>query len=123
MLLIEGLRTGFLLYVDDFETRNIDEPDTETVVRGSREGFVESVVINMTLLRRRIRHPSLRFELFTLGTISQTPVALAYIQGLTDPIIVSLLRKRLNQIKVDSVESSGEVEQYVEDNPYTIFPR
>lgn len=122
LLLFEGIDKGILVFAKGFEMRSIEEPPSEAVVRGSHEGFIESVGTNMAMIRRRIQHPSLRFDSLTLGEFSRTQIIVAYIEGIVQPELVDECKRRLKQIKVDNIISSGEVEQYIEDNAYTLFP-
>jgi len=122
LLLVDGLPVGWQLHAEGFVVRPISEPPTEVVVKGPREGFVESVVTNATLLRRKLRHPALRFENMLVGEFTKTNVMIAYIEGIVDPRLVQELKSRLSQIRTDSILSSGEVEQFIEDTTYTIFP-
>lgn len=122
LLIVDGIPKGLLISVQGFETRSIGEPETEQKVRGAREGFSESININLSLIRRRIAHPSLRFEALDIGEFSQTTITIAYIKDIADPQLLKRVKKRLNQIKVDSINNSGEIEQLIEDHPYSIFP-
>src|SRR5699024_5253738 len=74
------------------------------------------------LIRRRIAHPSLRFEALDIGKFSQTDITISYIKDIADPELLKRVRKRLKQIQVDSINNSGEIEQLCEDHPYSIFP-
>lgn len=122
LVLVDGYTKGLLIKGEGYEVRAIAEPTNEQTVRSSHEGFVESNGVNMSLIRRRIIDQNLRFESFELGKLTKTDVKLAYIEGLTDPRIVQRVRKRLEQIEVDAINSDGEIEQLIEDHPYSIFP-
>lgn len=122
LLIIDGFAKGIIISIEGFEIRAIDEPETEKTVRGAREGFIESTGVNTSLLRRRITHPSLRFETLEVGKFSQTNVTLTYIKGITDPDLVERARTRIKEIDVDSVNNNGEIEQMIEDHPFSIFP-
>ncbi|MDQ0157962.1 spore germination protein [Robertmurraya andreesenii] len=122
LLLIEGFSTGLIVHIEAFEfLRAVQEPESEKAVRGARDGFIESSAVNISLLRRRISHPSLQFDTIKIGKISQTAIVIAYIKGLADEELVSRARKRLGQIKVDGIHGSGDIEQFIEDHPYSIF--
>jgi len=121
-ILIEGYTTGIIASTEGKETRSIEEPPTEAVVSGSRESFIESVHTNISLLRQRIASPQLRFQLYTFGEYSQTEVVLAYVEGIVDPQVLERVNKRIRKIEVDDIASSGQIEQYLEDQTYTIFP-
>ena len=87
VLFIDGFAQALLLDVRTYPTRSIAEPDTERVTKGSRDGFVETMLFNTNLIRRRIRSPRLTFEVNNIGTASQTAIAIAYVDGLADPAL------------------------------------
>src|SRR5699024_8820722 len=121
-LLIDGLSEGLLISIEGFEIRSIEEPETEQIVRGSREGFIESLSVNLSMVRRRIASPSLRYETMEIGEYSQTDDTIAYITDIVDHKIVHEVKSKICQIKVDNINSSGDIEQLIEDHPYSIFP-
>lgn len=121
-LMIDGIAAGLLLAIEGFEIRAIEEPETEQVVRGPREGFIETSSVNLSMIRRRIPSPHLRFETVEVGEYSQTGVTIAYMNDISDPKLVDHVRQRINEIKVDQINSSGDIEQLIEDHPYSIFP-
>ena len=122
LLLIDGVEKVYVLEARAWEMRGIEEPVTETVVRGPREGFVETLRTNTAMLRRKIHHPKLRIEQMTLGKMSQTDIAIAYIDGLVNPEILQEVRQRLQKINIDAVLESGYIEQFIEDAPFSPFP-
>lgn len=105
-----------------FEQRQITEPETESVVRGPREGFTESIRTNVSLLRRRVRSSRLKIESITLGEVSRTDVALAYIEGIAKESTLEEVRKRVSRIQIDAVLDSGYIEEFIEDTPFSPFP-
>lgn len=122
LLLANGYNIGILIDAEEFQPRAIKEPDNEQAVRGAQDGFVEVASTNLSLLRERIAHPSLQFETIELGEISRTGVSLAYIKGIVDPKLLNRVKERLSHIQLDAIESSGQIEQLIEDHPYSIFP-
>jgi len=122
-LFIDGIEEIVVLGTPGWEARSIDEPVTEAVVRGPREGFVETLRSNTALLRRQIKDPNLAMISFTLGTRSQKDSVLLYIKGLTDPDLVDEIKERMEQIQIDTVLESGYIEQLIEGNPMTPFPQ
>lgn len=121
-LFIEGEEEALLIPAASWKTRAIEQPLSETVIRGPRDSFVEDLHTNLSLLRRRIHHPMLRMETIVLGTMTRTKVVLSYIQGVMNEDIVEEVRKRLAGIKVDAILESGYIEQYIEDAPFSLFP-
>lgn len=123
LLLIDGFNRGLIVHVEAFEfLRSVQEPDSEKTVRGARDGFIESSSVNISLLRRRIAHPDLHFESMKIGEISQTTIIIAYVKGIADSKLINHVKGKLQNIKVDGIHSSGDIEQFIEDNPYSIFP-
>ncbi|SHJ56232.1 spore germination protein [Propionispora hippei] len=110
-----------IVHTEGFSYRAIEEPGTETVVRGSREGFTENITVNITMLRRRVRNTDLVVEKMQLGEQTNTNLVIAYLENLANPELVAEVKKRIQQIKIDAVLDSGYVEQYIEDQKYSIF--
>lgn len=122
VLLIDGCSTALVIGVQGFSFRSVSEPESEASERGSREGFVEPLRINMTLLRRRIKNPSLKFETMTLGSISKTDICLCYLTNSVSESILEKLREKLKRIDLDTVLASGYLVSFLEDdNDHSIF--
>lgn len=121
-ILVQGVAKAIVCQTQGYSQREVSQPTTESTIRGSKEGLVESLAVNLSLIRRRIRNPNLRVEQFTIGEVSQTPVALVYIEGIANPGIVAEARQRLSRIKVDSIQESGQLEEFIEDAPLSPFP-
>ena len=121
VLFIQGCSRCVIFEVRQAEHRSIGEPETEKVIRGPHEGFTEIMRSNTSLIRRRIRSPRLRLDSIQVGRLSKTDVVVAYIDGLTNPIYVEEMKKRINAIDVDIMESSGILEEFIEDFPRSPF--
>ncbi len=119
--LLDGYSTALLVGARGWETRSLDEPATESVVRGPREGFVETLRINTSLIRRKIKSSDLKIEMMKLGRATQTDIGIAYMENLATQELVSEVKKRLQQIDTDSILESGYLEEFIEDNPYSLF--
>lgn len=104
-------------------SRTVSEPQTEAVVRGPRQGFTESLRTNTTLVRRIIKTPALKTEIFKVGKYTKTDVALAYIDGLASQNVLEEARERLLRIDVDTILDSSYIEELIEDHTYTLFPQ
>ncbi|MGP0578931.1 spore germination protein [Paenibacillus peoriae] len=102
--------------------RAVEEPSSQTVVRGPKEGFTEDISTNITLIRRKIRTPDLKFESHIIGRYTQTKVMLAYIEDVANPEVVQEITKRLQSIDTDSILESGYIEEFIQDEPITPFP-
>src|SRR5690606_3624948 len=98
VLLIDGEETALVLNLRQWAHRTIAEPDMEPVVRGPREGFVENIRTNTSLLRRRIRPPELKMEQHQIGRFTRTDVVVAYLRGLASESLVDEVRSRLTRL-------------------------
>jgi hypothetical protein len=122
VMLAEGLDRAIEISTQGWDRRKPEEPIAEPVVRGPKEGFVETAATNLVLIRRRLADERLRAELFMLGTRTRTEVFLVYLEELALPDLVKEVRKRLGRIKVDSILESGMLEELIEDTTLTPFP-
>ena len=119
---LEGSPKALICDTRQPETRQIGEPENETVLRGPRDGFIENLQVNTSLIRMRLPIPQLWIETITLGRLSRTTVAVLYLKGLAREKLLREVRSRLEKIDIDAVLGTGYVEDYIEDNAYTIFP-
>lgn len=121
VILIDSLDKAISLGVQGFSFRAISEPASEINERGSREGFTEPLRINMTMVRRRIKSPKLKFELMTIGKTSKTDICLMY---MTDRVSSQLLRNikhKLNNMNLDIALSCGYLQPFLEGKPFSLF--
>lgn len=102
-IFIEGFPSAVLLDTRKYPVRSIEEPDTEKSSRGSKDGFVETIVFNTALIRRRIRNPKLSFELKCVGSDSKTDIAIAYIDGCVDTKLLEILKHKLDDIMIPAL--------------------
>jgi len=109
--------------IREFEKRAITEPTVENVVKGSRESFVETLRVNTSIIRRKIKTPKLVIEETVVGKQTLTEIAIVYIDGVTNMKIVEELKIRINSIEVDQVLSAGFIEEYIVNNNYSPFPQ
>ncbi|SHJ71637.1 spore germination protein [Propionispora hippei] len=121
VLFINGYDTAFILGLRGWSTRNISEPNTENAIRGPREGFTETLRVNTSMLRRKIKNPNLVLETKKLGRQTRTDVCIAYISGIANENILKEVKTRLDRIATDAILESGYIEQYIEDNPFSPF--
>ncbi|MGE7759553.1 spore germination protein [Peribacillus sp. NPDC097895] len=122
MLLMDGSPTGIALSSRDWADRGVQEPSSQTVVRGPKDGFSETLRTNTALIRRRIKDPNLWLETKQIGEKTQTDVAIMYLKGVAEDKIVSELQSRLNRINIDAILESGYIEEFIQDEVYTPFP-
>ncbi|WP_446897197.1 spore germination protein [Clostridium sp. LBM24168] len=123
VLIIERTDDFIIIDTRDGDYRQISEPLNEYAVRGSREGFVENLETNVSMIRRMIKHPDLTIENFTLGKYTQTDIKLIYIDSIADKKIMKNIHDKLSVINVDSITGAGIIEQYIEGHPYSLFPQ
>ncbi len=102
--------------IQGYASRSVSEPEADIVQRGSREGFVESVRVNMTMIRRRMRTPQLCFESMITGKTSRTEIVLCYLRGTVSEELLETLRQRLGRIPLDTVLSAGYLVPFLEDD-------
>ncbi|WP_212975208.1 spore germination protein [Bacillus sp. J14TS2] len=122
-VVVEGADTVLIVDVRNYPGRQPEEPDTEKVVRGSRDGFVENIIINTALTRRRIRDERLRFEIMQIGERSKTDVAIGYIKGVANPRMVHIIRQELKSIDIDGVAMADKtIEEYLMKQGYNPYP-
>ena len=107
-LVIEGYEKIILIDARTYPMRSIEEPTKDKVFRGSKDGFVETLVSNTALIRRRIRDTNLTFEIYTIGRISKTDVVVAYMNNKVDKKLLANIKEKLNSIKVDSLSMNQE---------------
>jgi spore germination protein KA len=121
VIFIDGSRKALSVGTQGFEARSVEQPDTESIVRGPREGFNEVLKVNTALIRRKINNPDLVFEDLNVGKQTKTKIRMGYIDGIADSKIVEEVRNRIERINTDSILESGYIEQFIEDHPYSIF--
>lgn len=103
VLFVDGFDQAIIMDVRSYQTRSVEEPDTEHVTKGARDGFVETMLFNTNLIRRRIRSPRLTFELTSVGEDSQTDIAIAYLDNLVDEDFIAQVRQKLQSLRVTSL--------------------
>ena len=121
ILFVDGSSGGLSLNVQGWETRAISEPSTEKGIRGPREGFTESLPVNLTLIRRRIQNPDLKFVFSEVGIRSKIQVCLCYLENLASPDILKELQSRLETVEVDHISDTGYLAELLRDEPYSPF--
>ncbi|MEK3985943.1 spore germination protein [Paenibacillus sp. FSL K6-3166] len=122
ILLVDGDTQGFTIGMRSWKDRGVTESATETVIRGPKEAFTESLRTNTALIRRKIKDPNLWLETQQIGRVTQTDVAIMYINGIVSEGIVQEVHSRLDRIDIDAILESGYIEELIEDETYTPFP-
>ncbi len=107
-LLIDGYRQALTMDCRTYPARGVSEPEKDKVLRGSRDGFVETLVHNTALIRRRIRDPKLRMEILTVGESSHTDIAVCYMENRVDHALLARIRTRIQNVQVDALTMNQE---------------
>ena len=123
VLFVDSINTAFDVDVKGFKQRSIDTPNNEVVIRGSQEAFVENIRTNTSILRRLINNENLVFETAKVGKITKTQVSIAYLKNLANTDLVSEVSYRINNLDIDYLVSSGQLEQLIQDSPHSLFPQ
>nr|WP_311315834.1 spore germination protein [Neobacillus sp. MER 74] len=122
VIFLQGCNKAISGETKGWEKRAISEPSTQLSIRGPKDSFTETLRTNTALIRRRIKSPNLRVDSMKIGTVSQTDIAILYIDGIANDKIVGEVKERLQRINIDSILGSGYVEQLIEDQTWTTFP-
>lgn len=122
-ILVEGEEKALIVDVRSYPGRQPQEPDTEKVVRGSRDGYVENIIVNTALTRRRIRDERLRFEMLKVGERSKTDVAIGYIKDVANPELIKVIKKELKAIDIDGITMADKtIEEFLVKQGYNPYP-
>ena len=119
-LFIDTLSFAFLIDAKGFEKRSISIPQNEFVIRGSQEGFVEAIRVNTSLIRRLINSEDLIIENTTIGKINKNTCCICYMKNIANPDLVAEVKYRINNLAIDSIFSSGKLEQLIKDSPSSV---
>ena len=122
-LFVDTVETAFVIDVKGYQSRSISTPKNEVVVRGSQEAFVEKLRDNTSMLRRLVNNENLVIENTTVGKISKTGIAICYMQNIANDSLVSEVKYRINNLDLDYIISSGQLEQLIQDNSRIAFPQ
>lgn len=122
-LLVDTLDVAFVVDVKGYKAREISSPANEIVVRGSQEAFVEKLRTNTSMLRRLISNENLIIENTTVGKVSKTNVAICYLKNIANSDLVNEVKYRINNLDIDYIISSGQLEQLIQDNSSIAFPQ
>ena len=120
-IFIDGFNKSYIINLNKWEKRSIEEPQAEAVVRGPKEGFIEDISTNKVMLRRKIRSNDLVFEDHTIGKQTKTKISIAYISGIVNLDILEEVKNRIERIDIDGILESGYIEQLIEDNPTSLI--
>ncbi|HFK1717950.1 MULTISPECIES: spore germination protein [Bacillus cereus group] len=123
ILLIHGQNTGYQLNTKGWPQRDITEPRNEISLKGTHQGFVETSSQNIALIRRYIPNKELILKEVLIGSRGKTKVSILYLRDVASQDVLKELETRIQNIKVDSIINTGEIIEFIEDNPYSPFPQ
>lgn len=123
VLAVDGLHEAFHIETRHVEKRSITQPETEQVIMGPRESFIEDLGTNIGLIRYRLPTADFRVKTLHVGRMSKSKVAICYLKGTTHQDLVDEVEKRLSKIDVDDILDVGYLEQFIEDHHLTPFPQ
>jgi spore germination protein KA len=123
VLVVDGLNEAFRLGTRSVEKRSVDQPQTELVILGPREGFIEQLWSNIGLLRYRLQTADFRVKTLQIGRVSKSEVAVCYLEGIAESALVEEVFNRLSKIDIDVVLDAGYLEQFIEDHHLSPFPQ
>lgn len=116
IILVDGCAKAIAIGIQGYPSRGVDEPSAELNVRGSREGFVEVIRRNMALVRRRVKSPTLVFEMSVIGERSNTDICLCYLSDKVSPKLLNDVKSRLKSVKLNTILESGYLQPFLEGN-------
>ena len=124
-MVVEGFSKGIIIDCRTYPARNVEEPESDKVLRGSHEGFVETIIFNTALIRRKIRNPKLTMKSYQIGCDSKTDVVICYLEDVVDKNKLSILKNKLEKISVKSLTMSQESlkECLVPNQSWNPFPK
>lgn len=122
-LFMDGSEWGLVIGSKGWMRRAIEEPQTESVIRGPKDGFTEEIRTNSSLVRRRLNDPNLRMDSYLIGRRSKREIMVSYIDGIVNPELVAEVKRRLLTIDIDDIEGSGYIEQWIADSFLSPFPQ
>ncbi|GMA65690.1 spore germination protein [Alicyclobacillus fastidiosus] len=122
VLLVDGIDVAYVANLSNPPNRQPEEPNTETSVRGPKDGFIEALETNVALIRKRLPTETLCTESFTIGVRTQSKVSLLYIRDIIDPSVLTQIRDRIQSIHVDAVYASAQLEEFLSDSKFFIVP-
>lgn len=123
VIFIDGENECLILDTLKREKRGITEPETERVVRGPREGFIEQLQTNLSLLRYRLPVPEFRAKPIEVGEKTKTKIAICYLENIASDELINEVKQRIQDIGIDRILDAGYIEQFIQDNPRSPFPQ
>lgn len=122
-LFIDTIDIVFDIEVKGFQQRSLDNPNNEVVIRGSQVGFTENLRTNTSLIRRYVNNENLIIESVEVGKLSKTPCAICYLKNVANSDLIAEVKYRLNNLEIDYLISSGQLEQLIQDDDASSLPQ
>lgn len=123
IICFDGIATVLVIDTVGGEFRSLEEPVTETLIRGPREGFIENIQRNISIIRRRVKDPNLRFKTYKTGRRSKKSLVVTYVDGIINPKLLQEVDRRLKTVDMDFIPESGYIEEWIEDSFLSPFPQ
>ena len=120
-LFIDGIAEAVIVGVKKLSMRAVMEPPTSVAVKGPREGFIEDIKTNMSLIRNRLRTPKLNFITMQVGKQSKTNVCVGYLEGIADKKIVEKIESKIKSIEIDGIPDSSYIGKFLAEHHYSLF--
>ncbi len=121
-LFVDTLDIAFCIETKNIQGRSITEPQNEAVIRGAHEAYIENLRTNTSLIRKIINNEDLVIESTNVGKITKTQVAICYMKNIVNDDLVAEVKFRINNIKIDSLISSGQLENLIKNNMNSLYP-
>ena len=121
VLVVDGAAKALVFGIQGYDKRSVSEPSGENNVMGAKDGFIEVVRVNMSLLRRRMKTPQLKLELFVKGAKSQTDLCLCYMADRVPKQLIRQIKDRLDKMELETILSSGYVQPFLEERRWCFF--
>ncbi|MBP1962285.1 spore germination protein [Paenibacillus aceris] len=123
ILFIDGQTRSLALHTQGWPQRSIKEPQIESTLKGAHQGFVETSGQNIALIRRYLPNRELKIKEYSIGSRGNTKVSVMYLEDIVQPDFVKEMEDRLLQIHVDAILNTGELAEFIEDHPISLFPQ
>ncbi|MEK8128812.1 spore germination protein [Paenibacillus filicis] len=123
VLFIDGRMEAYSLTTQGWPQRAIEDPQLEASLKGAHQGFVETSSQNIALIRRYIPNRELKIKELTVGQRGRGTISILYLADVANPILLNRLEERIRQLDVDSIINTGELAEFIEDSPFSLFPQ
>ncbi len=123
VMMVDGCPEAVVMETRGYEKRSVEKTSNESVVYGPKEGFVESLRTNITLIRRIAQSEDLVGDIFTIGTQMPTLVSVMYLKGVVNERVLNAVKNRIRALNIPQCPGTGYLQQLIEDHPYSLMPQ